>query len=182
MTLTWKKWLCFLLIAAVLYVGCEFYMARYLIQWKGFSSIWEANVQAAVGNSPDWDYDHSTWSDRENWPWYHDLVACLTEDIVLPSARSWPFGSEEPADRLAAFDPDNPQTTDPQTILGLALLPDPQSWHPKYGHGTDKLEDLLEWWSQLRRLVELAMSLALDLQARQDFERLVLLVESNAQE
>ncbi len=172
---TWKKWVCFLVLAAAAGLACHFLAARYLLEPPKPRYAQTNPLMAIVfGARP------------KDESWAQGVATGMLEHVYLPWPL-WPLGSSPP---VRTFDPNNPKAADAETIMGLALVGPPWAriracvvgcsvCFRGFERSMRQLEKETPAW--FREMSDLAISQAGDPNTRRQLEGLALCVESAEQ-
>ena len=176
MKVTWTKWTCFLVAVIAIGTTCHLAASRYLVNFESLGLAMWSRYQMR-----NFDLFNliKTWGQQGQEPsWDEAVVMGSLEYTYGP----WPLFGLVPEQEPRRLDPDNPQTQDPETIMGLALLgPEMSSlmWDIKaYPEEGDRLEKERHVW--FTRLSTLAMTIADNPKMKQDFDRLLLYGQNTA--
>ncbi len=173
MELTWRRWVVALVLILLLFVACDLFAQRYLADWYGLIHPFtlSLNFQALT-------VYHDTWADFDQSKldaWYESTARAMTDWIEVP----WPIRPTPPVRDLLDTDPATVGTSDPQTLLGLAMLArDPVTMlglatGDLYSPDLDQRRD-----AAFRQYVLMALSAADDPEYRRCLDRLVLYLEN----
>ncbi len=168
MNVTWKKWACFLVATAVLGTGGHFLALRHL---ASIEVLWPAMAMDLRAHPYPWG------DELEDGPaWDELLVEASLEWTYAP----WPLAPLGPHPQPRPFDPDDPPTTDPEIIMGLALLgpalTDERQDRQAYTSQEESVHDELREW--FYRLSALAVRHSDSPDMKRKFERIILYVRN----
>ena len=116
MKVTWTKWTCFLVAVIAIGTTCHLTASRYLVN---FENLWPAMWSRYQMRNFDLMKLIETWGQQEQEPSWDEAVVMGSLDYTY---GPWPLFGLVPEKEQRRLDPDNPQTQDPETIMGLALL------------------------------------------------------------
>ena len=167
MKVTWKKWTCFLVAVIAIGTACHLTASKYLVNFERLWLPMEFRYQMR-----NFDVRKILTQQEQETSWDEAVVMGSLDYMYGP----WPLFGFVPEQEPRRVDPDNPQTQDPETIMGLALLGPEMSglmWYTKaYPEESDRLEKEMQVW--FARLSRLAMTYAENPKMKQDFSRLLL--------
>jgi len=173
MKLTWRRWVVALVLILLIFAACDLFAQRYLADWYGLIHPFtlSLNFQALA-------VYHDTWagSDQSKLDaWCESTARAMTDWIEAP----WPIRPTPPVRDLLDTDPATVGTSDPQTLLGLAMLAkDPvtslgSATGDLYSPDRDQRRD-----AAFRQYVLMALSAANDPDTRRRLDGLVLYLEN----